>query len=37
MFICAAQDMNNEEMIAEGNIRCLTDHNNLLCVAKTCL
>lgn len=37
MLIYAAQDMNNEKMIVERNIRSLTDHNNLLCVAETCL
>lgn len=37
IFIYAAQGMNNEKVIAEGNIRSLTDHKNLLCVAETCL
>lgn len=36
-FICAAQDMNNEKVVAERNIRTLRDQNNLLCVAETCL
>lgn len=37
MLIYTAQDMNNEKVIAERNIRSLTDHKNLLCVAETYL